>query len=159
MTQTDEMERLVEGVGSNKSQKIRVLAKAGYKQADIARFLGASDQFVSNVVTREKRSQSRSSNPAVSDSGPEGGTASMKVRVGPEGRVVIPAPFREALALKDNDVLFARLENGEIHLLTPQAAARRAHAIIRQFVPAGVSLVDELIAERRKEIEREQQDG
>jgi vacuolar-type H+-ATPase subunit H len=31
----------------------------------------------------------------------------------------------------------------------------RAQAIVRQFVPEGVSLADELIAERRREAERE----
>lgn len=36
---------------------------------------------------------------------------------------------------------------------------KRAQAIIRQFVPEGVSLVDELIEERRREAERELSDG
>jgi hypothetical protein len=35
------------------------------------------------------------------------------------------------------------------------ASVRRAQAIVRQFIPAGVSLVDELLAERRLEAERE----
>jgi hypothetical protein len=34
-----------------------------------------------------------------------------------------------------------------------RAALRRAHAIARQFVPDGVSLADELIAERWREAE------
>jgi hypothetical protein len=55
-------------------------------------------------------------------------------------------------------VLFARLEEGEIKLLTPQAAMRRAQAIVRQFVPEGVSLVDELIADRRREAAREMEE-
>jgi AbrB family looped-hinge helix DNA binding protein len=77
------------------------------------------------------------------------------VRLGPDGRVVIPAAFREAIGLKEGDVLFARLEDGEVRLLTPTAAIRRAQALVRQYVPEGVSLVDELIAERRKEAARE----
>jgi len=80
---------------------------------------------------------------------------SVKVRLGPDGRVVVPAGIREALGLKEGDVLFARLEGGEIKLLTPQAAMRRAQAIVRQFVPDNVSLVDELLAERRREAARE----
>ena len=83
---------------------------------------------------------------------------SLKTRLGPDGRVVLPAPFRDALALKEGDVLFASLEDGEIHLLTPKAAMRRAQAIVRRFVPAGVSLVDELIEDRRREVERESQE-
>ena len=86
-------------------------------------------------------------------------SSSLKTRLGPDGRIVLPAPFREALGLKESDVLFARLENGEIHLLTPKAAMRRAQAIVRRFVPEGVSLVDELIEDRRREVEREFEDG
>jgi hypothetical protein len=67
--------------------------------------------------------------------------------------------MRQALGLKAGDALFARLEGGEIHLLTPKAAMQRAQALIRQFVPAGVSLVDDLLEERRQEVEREAQDG
>jgi bifunctional DNA-binding transcriptional regulator/antitoxin component of YhaV-PrlF toxin-antitoxin module len=66
--------------------------------------------------------------------------------------------MREALGLKDGDVLFARLEAGEIKLLTPEAAMRRAQAIVRSFVPEGVSLVDELIADRRREAAQEMEE-
>jgi hypothetical protein len=38
-----------------------------------------------------------------------------------------------------------------IEILSRRAALKRAHSIARQFVPEGVSLVDELIAERRRE--------
>jgi AbrB family looped-hinge helix DNA binding protein len=82
----------------------------------------------------------------------------VRTRLGPDGRVVIPAAFRESLGLKESDVLFARLENGEIVLLTPEAAIRRTQAMIRQFVPDGVSLVDELIEDRRREAQRESED-
>jgi hypothetical protein len=57
--------------------------------------------------------------------------------------------FREAVGAKEGDVFLARLENGEIHLLTPRAAAARAHAILKQFIPEGVSLGDELGVEVR----------
>ena len=63
--------------------------------------------------------------------------------------------FREALGLKEGDVLYARLKDGEMHLLTPAAAMRRAQSLVREFVPEGVSLVDELLEERRREVERE----
>ena len=83
----------------------------------------------------------------------------MKVRLRTGGRVVIPAAFRGALDLKRNEVLFAQIKNGEIHLLTATAAARRAQAIVRQFVPEGVSLVDELIEERRRGAARRKRRG
>jgi bifunctional DNA-binding transcriptional regulator/antitoxin component of YhaV-PrlF toxin-antitoxin module len=68
---------------------------------------------------------------------------------------VIPAAFRDALGLSEGDVLFASIESGEIHLLTTAAAIRRAQALVREFVPEGVSLVDELIEDRRREVEHE----
>jgi bifunctional DNA-binding transcriptional regulator/antitoxin component of YhaV-PrlF toxin-antitoxin module len=64
---------------------------------------------------------------------------------------VIPADCRKGLGLERGNVLFVRLEDGEIVLLTAVAAMRRVQAMVRQFVPDGVSLVDELIEERRRE--------
>jgi AbrB family looped-hinge helix DNA binding protein len=87
------------------------------------------------------------------------GLAPTKLRLGPDGRVVIPAAFREVLKLSEGDTLVASIADGELHLLTIQAAVRRAQAIVRRFVPEGVSLVDELLEDRRREVEREHQDG
>jgi AbrB family looped-hinge helix DNA binding protein len=144
-----------------KSAKIRALAAEGVERADIARLLGIRYQHVRNVLEHDKAQEAKlaggSSEPAQPPLVDAENAPSMKVRLGPDGRVVIPAAIREALGLKDGDVLFARLEGGEIKLLTPTAAMVRAQAIVRQFVPAGVSLVDELIEDRRREAEREAQ--
>jgi AbrB family looped-hinge helix DNA binding protein len=78
-----------------------------------------------------------------------------KVELGPGGRVVIPAPMRAALGMKTGDKLVARLEGNEVRIYTMEEALRRAQAIVRSFVPEGVSLVDELIAERRREAAKE----
>src|SRR6202171_4135747 len=82
----------------------------------------------------------------------------VKVRVGSDLSIVVPPTLSEALGLKEGDVLFARVQDGEIHLLTPTAAMRRAQAIVREFVPEGVSLVDELLEDRRREVEAERQE-
>jgi AbrB family looped-hinge helix DNA binding protein len=142
---------------ARKSDKIRALAARGVARADIARLLGVRYQQVRNVLERDK---AREAKPAGMSEPPQpmlldDNTPSAKVRIGPDGRVVIPAVMREALGLKEGDVLFARLEGGEIKLLTPKAAMLRAQAIVRRFVPEGVSLADELIADRRREAERE----
>jgi AbrB family looped-hinge helix DNA binding protein len=137
--------------------KIRALAAEGVERAEIARSLGVRYQQVRNVLERDKAKAATApglSEPARPFVHAEG-QPSQKVRLGPDGRVVVPAVFREALGLKEGDVLFARLEGGEVHLLTPKAAMLRAQALVRQFVPEGVSLVDELISERRREAERE----
>jgi len=84
--------------------------------------------------------------------------AHVKIRVSADGSVVMPATLSEALGLKEGDVVFAQAHDGEIHLLTPKAAVRRAQAIVSRFVPEGVSLVDELIEDRRREVEAEAQE-
>ena len=81
-----------------------------------------------------------------------------KVELGAGGRLVIPAPMRAALGMKEGDKVLVRLEGNEIHIYTYQEAMRRAQELVRSFVPAGVSLVDELIADRRAEAAREMGD-
>ncbi len=73
------------------------------------------------------------------------------------GRVVIPAEIRRALGLKDGDEVLFELREGEAVITSRRAAIRRAQRIFQQWIPReeGRSLVDELIAERRAEAERE----
>ena len=73
-----------------------------------------------------------------------------KIRVGPAGRVVIPAAMRSAMGVKEGDVLIAELGDGELKLITVQVAVKKAQNIVRRYVPEGVSLVDEFLAERRR---------
>jgi len=155
--QVDEqrMRQLTQGLPS-KSEKMRVLAKAGYKRKAIADFLGTRYQFVRNVLVQD---EARNAKKATATASGEAKLAPMKLRMGPDGRVVIPAAFREVLELSEGDTLIASIDAGELNLLTRRAAVRRAQAIVHQFVPEGVSLVDELIEDRRREVEREQQDG
>lgn len=74
---------------------------------------------------------------------------SMKMSDG--GRVVIPAEIRQSLGLKEGDTVLWELRGGEAVLTTRLAQMRDAQAMVRQYVAAGVSLVDELIADRRAE--------
>ena len=67
------------------------------------------------------------------------------------GRVVVPSVFRKALGLKPGDAVIMALDDEEVRLFTPNRAIRRAQEIVRQYVPEGQSLVDELIKERREE--------
>lgn len=138
-----------------KSAKIRALAAEGVSRADIARKLDIRYQHVRNVLEQDRMKEAAGK---AAEATLGGANASIKTRLGPDGRVVIPAAFRESLGLKEGDVLFARLEGGEIALLTPKAAMRRAQAIVRRFIPEGVSLVDELIEDRRREAKREAED-
>jgi AbrB family looped-hinge helix DNA binding protein len=67
------------------------------------------------------------------------------------GRVVIPAEIRQAMDIKEGDTVLWELCDGKAQLTTRMSQLREAQAMVRKFVPAGVSLVDELIAERRAE--------
>lgn len=146
-----EMSRIVKDLPS-KSAKIRALHAAGCQRADIARFLGIRYQFVRNVLVNgpPKAERARSVQP----DGP-GNVESQKLRMAEDGRVVIPAEMRRAMLVDETGVLTARVVEGELRVLAPGAALARLQEMVRDSVPEGVSLADELIAERRAEARRE----
>jgi AbrB family looped-hinge helix DNA binding protein len=76
------------------------------------------------------------------------------VKVGPKGRVVVPAPIRRELGIEEGTELLARVEGDGIVLEPRSAAVKRIQALFAH-IPHDVSLVDELIAERRQEARRE----
>ncbi len=78
------------------------------------------------------------------------------VKVGPGGRIVVPAAYRQAIGLREGDDVQVRIEGDEVRILSRAAAIRRAQDLVAKYVPPGVSLVDELIAERRREAAREE---
>ncbi len=77
------------------------------------------------------------------------------VKIGPGGSIVIPANLREKLDVKPGDTVWLEEDNGRVQISSVRQAIRHVQALVRQYVPEGVSLVDELIAERRAEAERE----
>ena len=78
-----------------------------------------------------------------------------RVAIGEGGRVVIPASYRQALGLSDGDEVILQLSEGELRILTPEQALRRAQTLVRRYVLDGRSLAEELIQERRQEARRE----
>lgn len=79
--------------------------------------------------------------------------------VAPDGRLLIPARFRKSLGFDEDGHVLMRIEDGELHVLSRKQALEHARAIVRKYVPPGVSLVDELIAERRAEAAREDEES
>jgi len=77
------------------------------------------------------------------------------VHVGRQGRLVVPVNIRRALQLEEGEVLVARVEEDRLVLERPRAALGRLQRAFRDAVPEGVSLVDELLADRRAEAARE----
>jgi bifunctional DNA-binding transcriptional regulator/antitoxin component of YhaV-PrlF toxin-antitoxin module len=147
------MDRLVSGLAT-KSAKIRALAAAGVKRSDIARYFGIRYQHVRNVLVYPLSRRS-----APSQAGYEEGPRpdeSVRITVGPSGRIVIPAAMRAKMGADEGKDLIAHLEDGELRLATPAVLMRRAQKLVRDAIPPTVKLADELIAERRHEAAREE---
>ena len=68
---------------------------------------------------------------------------------------MIPADYRRALGLKVGDEVILRMADGEVHILTPRQAIKKAQALVRKHVPERKSLVRKLIGERRGEAANE----
>ncbi len=80
----------------------------------------------------------------------------MVATLGADGRILIPAALREELGLKPGDQLSLQAVDGELRAITRQAAIARLQAYCRALVgPDRRNIVDEFIAERRLEAERE----
>ena len=77
-----------------------------------------------------------------------------EIRVGAQGRLVIPVALRKALKLKPGDRLIARQEGECLVLERREVIEKRLQDRFRH-IPSDVSLVDELIAERREDAARE----
>jgi AbrB family looped-hinge helix DNA binding protein len=78
----------------------------------------------------------------------------LQMKMSDGGRVVMPAEIRQALGLKEGDAVLWSLVDGEARVTSRAQRIRQAQALVRKHVPAGVSLADELIAERRQESAR-----
>ena len=78
-----------------------------------------------------------------------------RLRINENGRVVIPVSFRKALGIKAGDEILLRFEDDELRITTMKKRIERAQRHARKYVKPGVSLVDELIAERREAARRE----
>ena len=143
MTQpsTEQMNAIASGLPT-KSAKIRALDSAGFRRADIARFLGIRYQHVRNVLVQS------TARPKTDQLVP--------VELGAGGRIVIPAACREAMGLKEGDRLIAKLEDGELRLVSKKLALSRAQKLIRRHVTPDDDLVAELIADRRKEADEDE---
>jgi antitoxin component of MazEF toxin-antitoxin module len=150
-----------------KSDKIRCLRAAGYERGDIARYLGVRYQFVYNVDTapqsKGKQLPLHSPREAAGSEAADESVAALEpapnwvwavIRKG--GTIQLPAEFLEAMGAAEGDQVQLALDRGVVRVLSRAAAIRELQDQVRRYVPAGVSLVDELLAERRSEAAREE---
>ncbi len=78
-----------------------------------------------------------------------------RARLAEGGRLVIPAEFRRELALTPGESLVLDIRDGELRVRSLRRAVERAQALVRPYVPDGVRLSDELIAQRRVDAARD----
>jgi AbrB family looped-hinge helix DNA binding protein len=78
-----------------------------------------------------------------------------RARVDSSGRIVIPAESRLRKQVKEGDLLVVEEDDEGFRIKTLDDAILEAQAYFQSVIPKGVSLVDELIAERRAETARE----
>lgn len=84
-----------------------------------------------------------------------GETQVYPARLDSSGRIVLPAELRSELGIRQGDELLIVRDKRGVHVETPEQASTAMRDYFKSLVPAGVSLADELIAERRRESERD----
>lgn len=80
------------------------------------------------------------------------------LKLGQNGRIIIPAELRHNLELKEGDELLVTVEGKRLVLETEAALFERLYATVGE-PPEGEQVSDELIRERREEAQREEADG
>jgi AbrB family looped-hinge helix DNA binding protein len=71
------------------------------------------------------------------------------------GRIVIPAAIREALGFKPGETLVMHVEDGALRVESYPALIHRIQESILKYIPPSRVLSEELIADRREEVRRE----
>ena len=80
----------------------------------------------------------------------------VRAKIDRAGRILIPAKLRTEINVRPGDPVVLETKGDELHVRPYRQAIREAQAIIRKHIPdRDRSLVDELIAERRREAEHE----
>jgi antitoxin component of MazEF toxin-antitoxin module len=75
-------------------------------------------------------------------------------RIEADGKIQLPPQVLEELDFKAGQDVALEVENKSLRVsLSVAERVRRAQALVRKYVPEGVSLVDELIEDRRREAE------
>lgn len=146
------------------ASKIRALAAAGYPRAEIARILGKRYQHVRNVLEEPGKV---GTTPEPGPAGMAEGDAGAFVHDKPKtyrlevknGSVTLPPEVLGALGAGPNGVIIADLGEETFTLISTMRAVERIQERLRPYWRPGVSIVDEFIAERRREAEREDREA
>jgi antitoxin component of MazEF toxin-antitoxin module len=167
------MTTITEGLPT-KAEKIRALGRAGYPRAEIARFLGIRYQHVRNTLEAagipmpsDGEGVGRAAQPAAAlreapvpfRAESKGWEGHYPLNITPEGGLVLPRALLDEMMLDPDGRVTARIKDGELHIISPMAAIRRAQRMAKALDRGEGSVVDELIAERRAEAAREDEEA
>ncbi len=148
------------------SDKIRALHAAGCTRGEIARLLKRSPQQVRQVLALDEARRARQSE-ARGVAERETPTfewmdadapAIYRLDIQADGCIRLPPAVEHEMKLHRGGVVIAEFTGDRLVLLSTLAAVKRAQDIVMAAVPADVSLSDELIADRRREAAREDED-
>jgi AbrB family looped-hinge helix DNA binding protein len=79
-----------------------------------------------------------------------------RVKLGPQGRLVVPVELRRELGIEPGDQLVTFVENGKLIVQTREETERE---LLAMFEGMEGSMSEELIRERREEARREAERG
>ena len=103
-------------------------------------------------------SRVREASPAYGQPEPQTAPHAYTVTVADRGRLVLPAEVRERLKIKEGDRLTFRIEpDGTLMIQTAEVYANSLVGMFKHLAP-GRNLVDELIADRRREAAMEERE-
>ena len=136
--------------------RIRALAAAGVPRAQIARILGKRYQHVRNVLEEpgaentpvESALEGLAEGDARASVHDKPKTYRLQVR---NGSVTLPPEVLEALGAGPNGLIIAELDGEFFKIISIPESVRRIQERLRPYWRPGVSIVDELIADRRRE--------
>ncbi|HEY1901307.1 MAG TPA: AbrB/MazE/SpoVT family DNA-binding domain-containing protein [Terracidiphilus sp.] len=81
-----------------------------------------------------------------------------KTALSANGRIVIPAAIREEMGFAPGETLLMDVEDGVLRIESHPARIRRIQREFAQYAKPGVLASEELIAERREEARREEEE-
>ena len=77
------------------------------------------------------------------------------LKLGVDGRLIIPASARRELGLEPGDAVVLESDGISLLIRSAQTVLEEAQSYFTQFATPGVSVVDDLIAERRRDAQHE----
>ncbi len=79
----------------------------------------------------------------------------VRTKVTQGGRIVIPVEFRKQLGIEIGEDVNLSVEDGSLNISTSEKALERLQKMARKVSNGQSAVVDELIADRRREAENE----